>query len=291
LRRSSAASATARSADRKSGLSLSPEQLFVIGAVSQYAGAVIAVNLFDEASAASIGWFRVIGAVLVLAPLTARGWRGWSRADYASAALFGSMTAGMNISFYIALDHLPLGNSVAIEFIGPISVAALRTRNRRNAMALGLAIAGVIVLSGTEVGDDAVGLVFIFLAAALWAGYIVFGSKVARQDRGLSGLSLGLLFGVLATAPIGLVDASSVVSDGSVLATALFVGVLSSAIPYSLDQIVLRRVSVRRFALLQALLPVVATLMGAIVLDQRPSAIALVGIALVVTAVIVQEKN
>src|SRR5262245_19205519 len=92
-------SSTERSAGE--GLRLSPEQIFVLGAVSQYAGAVIAVNLFDDAAAATIGWFRVISAALVLAPFTMRGWRGWSRADYRTAAIFGSMTAGMNISFYI----------------------------------------------------------------------------------------------------------------------------------------------------------------------------------------------
>jgi inner membrane transporter RhtA len=149
----------------------------------------------------------------------------------------------------------------------------------------------VLLLSGTEVGDDAVGLAFIFLAATLWAGYIVFGSHVAHQDRGLAGLSLGLLFGVLTTAPFGLPDASSVLGDRAVLAACLFVGVLSSAVPYSLDQLVLRRVTVRRFALLQALLPVVATLMGMIVLDQRPGTLAGAGIALVVTAVVVQDRT
>ncbi len=263
----------------------------MLGAISQYGGAVIAYNLFDDASAATIGWFRVIGAVLVLAPFTFRRWRGWSRRDYLVTAVFGAMTAGMNISFYIAIDHLPLGNSVAIEFIGPISIAAIRTRNRRNAMALGLATLGVVLLSGTELGDDPFGLLFIFIAAALWAGYIVFGSRVARQDRGLAGLSLGLLAGVLLTSPLGLPDAGSVLDNSNVVLATLLIGLLSTAIPYAIDQGVLRRITVRRFALLQALLPVTATVMGAIALDQRPTAIAIAGIGLVVIGVAAQDQS
>jgi inner membrane transporter RhtA len=227
--------------------------------------------------------------VLVLAPFTFRRWGGWSRRDYRNVAVFGAITAGMNMSFYVAIDHLPLGNGVAIEFIGPITVAALRTRSRRNALSLALATSGVIALSGTAIGDDAFGLIFIFLAAALWAGYIVYGAHVARQDRGVAGLSLGLVFGFVLTAPIGALDAGAVLGDSRVLVTALFVGVVSSAIPYTIDQHVLRRITVRRFAVLQALLPVVATVMAAIALDQRPSAVAAVGIALVVTAVAVQD--
>jgi inner membrane transporter RhtA len=270
---------------------LSPEQLFVLGAVAQYAGASIAVNLFDDASAVTIGWFRVLGAVLVLAPFTANRWWGWSRHDYGVAALFGVATAGMNICFYVAIDHLPLGNSVAIEFIGPISVAAIRTRNRRNALALSLAVAGVGLLSGTELGHDTIGVIFILLAAALWAGYIVFGARVARQDRGLAGLSFGLLAGWIATAPFGVGDVDKVLQNRPVLFAALFVGLLSNAIPYAIDQHVLRRVSTRRFALLQALLPVVAAVTGAVVLEQRPTPIAIAGILLVVGGVALQDRT
>ena len=123
---------------------LSPEALFVLGAVSQYCGASIAHTLFDDAPAAAIGWLRVLGAVAVLLPLSIRRWRGWPRRDYAVAALFGCITVGMNLTFYVAIDHLPLGSGVAIEFIGPISVAAAMTRTRRNAGALILAAGGEI---------------------------------------------------------------------------------------------------------------------------------------------------
>ena len=270
---------------------MSPEPLFLLGAVSQYCGASIAHTLFDEAPAAAVGWLRVLGAVIVLAPLSARRWRGWPARDYGVAALFGCITVGMNLTFYVAIDHLPLGSGVAIEFIGPITVAAIATRTRRNAGAVVLAASGVLLLSGTEIGDDAIGLVFIFLAAALWAGYIVLGARLARRVRGTSALALGLAVGLVLSSPFGLVHADELFGSPHVLLLGLAVGVLSSAIPYGIDQTVLRSISVRRFAVLQALLPVVATIIGFIALDQRPSLIEYCGIVLVVAGVAAQDRS
>ncbi len=197
----------------------------------------------------------------------------------------------MNLSFYVAISHLPLGNGVAIEFIGPITVAAATTRTRRNAVALTCAVAGVALLSGTEIDHDAVGLGFILLAAALWAGYIVVGARVARQSRGTAGLALGLAVGLAVTAPWGLPGFERVVGHPAVLLGALGVGVMSSAIPYGIDQVVLRRIPLGRFALLQALLPVVATVMGVVVLGQGLSTTAAVGIVAVVAGVATRDRS
>jgi inner membrane transporter RhtA len=213
------------------------------------------------------------------------------RSDYLVAALFGCITVAMNLTFYVAIDHLPLGSGVAIEFIGPISVAAVATRTRRNAGAVVLATAGVVLLSGTEVGSSAVGLVFILVAAVLWAGYIVLGGRIARRAHGLGGLSFGLLVGLILSSPVGLVDVGKVVRSPAVLFGGLLVGLLSSAIPYGIDQTVLRTISVRRFAVLQALLPVVATLIGYVALGQHPSALEAVGIFLVVGGVAAQDRS
>jgi inner membrane transporter RhtA len=149
----------------------------------------------------------------------------------------------------------------------------------------------VVLLSGTEISDNTTGLIFIFIAAALWAGYIVLGGRMARRAHGLSGLAFGMAVGLVLSAPIGLLDIGPALRSPSVLLTGLAVGLLSSAIPYGIDQTVLRRISVRRFALLQALLPVVATVIGFIALDQRPSALEIVGIALVVSGVAAQDRS
>ena len=271
-----------------------PEALFVVSAVGQYCGAVIAVRLFDDLAPASVAWFRVIGAALVLIavsiPTLRHGGR-WTRDEITAVCLFGISTALMNLFFYLAIEHLDLGKGVAIEFIGPITVAALRTRTSRNAIALVFAVLGVLILSGIELGNEPVGLFFIFLASAMWAAYIVIGAKVARFDRGVSGLGVGLLIGAIFIAPFGAPTSGAAFSAPWILATCFLVGILSNAIGYGIDQYTLRRIPVRRFSILLALLPVTATIFGLVFLDQVPSITDLIGISFVLAGVIVQQRD
>ena len=271
-----------------------PEALFIVSAIGQYCGAVIAVRLFDDLAPASVAWFRVIGAALVLIavsiPTLRRGGR-WTRDEITAVCLFGISTALMNLFFYIAIEHLDLGKGVAIEFIGPITVAALRTRTSRNAIALVFAVLGVVILSGIELGNEPVGLFFIFLASAMWAAYIVIGAKVARFDRGVSGLGVGLLIGAIFIAPFGAPTSGPAFGAPWILATCFLVGILSNAIGYGIDQYTLRRIPVRRFSILLALLPVTATIFGLVFLDQVPSITDLIGISFVLAGVIVQQRD
>ncbi|MEO5975061.1 MAG: EamA family transporter [Ilumatobacteraceae bacterium] len=252
------------------------------------------MQLFDDAPPASIAWFRVIGAALVLmcfsAPRLIRGDR-WTRDELIAAAIFGIAVAFMNLTFYLAIDRLDLGKGVAIEFIGPICVAAWQTRTKRNAVALLFATFGVVVLSGIELSDQPLGLLFIFLASAMWAAYIVIGAKVARLDRGVSGLGVGLLFGALVIAPFGVRGSMKILTTPWLLGACLVVGIFSNAIGYGIEQSILRRIPVRRFSVLLALLPVTAVVFGFFFLNQRPSLIDLGGIALVLTGVVVQQRD
>ena len=268
-----------------------PEALFVLSAVAQYIGAVIAVLLFDQVEPQTVAWFRIIGASIALL-VVSRGWRsGWTRAQLVSVAVFGITTALMNICFYLAIDRIDLGKGVTIEFIGPITVAAIATRSIRNGVALAFAIVGVVVLGGVEIADNLDGLFFILLASGLWAGYIVLGSRVAQVDRGVAGLGLGLCIGAIVTTPIGAPWSGPVWLSPTLLAACLLVGVFSNAIGYGIDQFTMRRIPIRRFSLLLALLPVTASAIGWIVLGQQPSALDVVGITLVLVGVAVQERD
>ena len=268
-----------------------PEALFVLSAVAQYIGAVIAVLLFDQVEPQTVAWFRIIGASIALL-VVSRGWRsGWTRAQLVSVAVFGITTALMNICFYLAIDRIDLGKGVTIEFIGPITVAAIATRSIRNGVALAFAIVGVVVLGGVEIADNLDGLFFILLASGLWAGYIVLGSRVAQVDRGVAGLGLGLCIGAIVTTPIGAPWSGPVWLSPTLLAACLLVGVFSNAIGYGIDQFTMRRIPIRRFSLLLALLPVTASAIGWIVLGQQPSALDIVGITLVLVGVAVQERD
>ena len=265
--------------------------MFVLSAVAQYAGAAIAVVLFDEVEPQTVAWFRVIGATIALLAVS-RGWRhGWTRDQLVAAGVFGIATALMNTFFYLGIDRVDLGKAVTIEFIGPIAVAAVATRSIRNAVALLFAIAGVVVLGGGEIDDNALGLFFILLASAMWAAYIVMGSRVAQLDRGVAGLGIGLAIGALAITPLGAPWSGPVWVSPTLLALCLLVGVFSNAIGYGIDQFTMRRIPIRRFSLLLALLPVTASFIGWVALDQRPSGIEALGIALVLIGVAVQERE
>ena len=254
-------------------------------------GAVIAVGLFDEVVPQTVAWFRVIGAAAALV-LVSKAWRQrWTRPELGAAALFGIATALMNTFFYLAIDRIDLGKAVTIEFIGPITVAAVATRSLRNAVALLFAVAGVVVLGGGEIEGNAVGLLFIGLASAMWAAYIVIGSRVARLDRGVAGLGIGLAIGAVAIAPLGAPWSGEVWTSPRLLVLCLAVGVFSNAIGYGIDQFTMRRIPIRRFSLLLALLPVTAAFIGWLVLDQRPSGVEMIGIALVLVGVMVQERE
>lgn len=267
------------------------EALFVVSAVSQYIGAAIAVELFDEVAPRTVAWLRVLGAALALLAVSPGFHRGWTLRTLAGAAIFGMATALMNLFFYLAIDRLALGSSVAIEFIGPIAVAAAMTRTRRNAIAVAVAGVGVLTLGGLELGDNTVGLVFVLLASAMWALYIVVGSRVANVGSGVAGLAVGLAIGTVVLTPIGAPGSGHVWTSAGLLVLCLLTGVFSNAIGYGIDQFVLRRIPVRRFSVLLATLPVTAVAVGWIALDQRPGPAEWLGIALILGAIALQERE
>lgn len=270
---------------------ISPEALFVLSGVSQYTGAVIAISLFDHLPAGTVAWFRALGAAVILMSFTWNSQRNWTRRELKIAALFGTVTALMNLSFYFAIERIDLGKSVVIEFIGPIAVAAAFTRSRRNLFALVLAVIGVLVLSGVEIDNEPLGLLFIFGASAMWAAYILIGRNVASLDRGAGGLAVAMFVGAIVLTPFGAPGSGPAWTTPGWLLAGLSVGLLSNVVGYGIDQNVLRRVPVRRFAVLLALLPVTAMLVGFIALDQRPSSIDLIGAALVIAGVMTQERE
>ena len=265
--------------------SVAPEPLFMVGAVSQYLGAAVAVHLFDEMAPAGVSLVRVLGAAVMIIVLRRSWQRRWQANDLAWAAAFGTALAAMNLSIYLAIDELPLGNAVAIEFTGPILVAAVGTRTLRSGAALLLAAGGVVVLAGVEADGTMRGVGFALLAGMFWAGYIVLGHRVARGPAAVDGLGLGMLAGAAAISGFGATEVGSALDSPVVLLLALATGLLSNVIPYWIDQLVMRRITQHRFALLQAMLPATAVLVGLAVLLQVPSTRELFGIALVIAAI------
>jgi inner membrane transporter RhtA len=295
---------------------------FVVGAISQYLGAALAVDLFDRLPPAAVAWLRVGFSAAVLwlwrarsflpgasartartaqtptartaqtptaRPPTARTARSTRYQAGWAVVVFGAALAGMNLCFYLAVERLPLGTAVAIEFSGPIAVAALGVHRGRNLAALAAAAIGVLLLADVRWQASASGVVAALGAAALWAVYIVAGGRVALRFSGLEGLTWALLVGAVAIAPFGVAGLAAGAPTIAVVAGCALVGVLSNVVPYSLDQLVLPRLAPSQFALLLSLLPATAALVGFLLLGQRPTATEAVGMAFVVVAVVLRS--
>ena len=270
---------------------VAPEALFALGAISQYLGAAIAVGLFDSIEPAGVAWYRVMGAGLIIVAWRRPWERRWTRVEVGWAAAFGTVLAFMNLAFYLALDDLPLGNAVAIEFLGPIAVAVVGSRTWRAWGALLLAVGGVVLLAEVQPEGSARGVLFALLAGACWAGYIVLGHRVARSGSAVDGLGVGMLIGAGAITFAAWPHLGDALQPPTLLVLALTTGLLSNAVPYAIDQVVLQRIDQYRFALLQAILPASATLIGLIALSQVPTPAEIVGIGLVVAGLVVRGRD
>jgi len=264
--------------------------LFVLGGVSMYLGAAVAVLLFDELSPAAVAWLRLVGAAALLLAWRRPGRAAWRGRRLLLAVGFGLATALMNLAFYEAIARMPMGTAVAIEFCGPVAVAALGSRGRRDVGALALAVLGVLLIADVQWSGSPAGVLFALTAATLWAGYIVLGKRVARGGTGLDDLAVGMAAGAVLLSPLAL-GAGPALSSPRLLLLAVGVGVASSVVPYVLDQVVLRRVGRARFALLLAILPATAPIVGLIMLRQVPRPLEALGILAVVAAVLLRSRE
>lgn len=268
--------------------------LFVVSGLTLYLGAALAVGLFEQLAAPAVAWLRLAVAAVVLL-VWRRPWRQrWSREALRAVALFGVTLGLMNIAFYVAIDHLPLGTAVAIEFAGPVAVAAVTGRGWRERLGIVLAAVGVVLLAGVTVLEGGtevwLGLAAIAVAAVAWAGYIVLGRRVATTADGVTGLALAMVVGAVVFAPVLAPLSTPVLGSGELALAVLGVALLSSVVPYAIEQVVLRRVRPAVFAILLALLPASAAVVGAVVLRQWPHPVDLVGLALVSGAIALTSR-
>jgi inner membrane transporter RhtA len=270
--------------------------LFITSGLTQYVGAAVAIGFFGMMPAASVAWWRIAASALVLL-VWRRPWRQrWTSSTLRAAILFGVVLTTMNIAFYIALAHLPLGTSVAMEFLGPVGVAAVSGHGWRDRLGIVLAAAGVVALTGVTLsggtgGGVVIGLVAIFATAVFWAGYILLGRRVAHSGDGVNSLAVGMTAGAIVYCPLAIGATVVVVGDIRHILAFLVIGTASSVIPYGLEQQVMRRVTAARFAIMLALLPLSATLVGAVVLGQIPGVIDILGMLAICAAIVLSARN
>ena len=268
---------------------LRPELFFVGSAIFHYLGPAFAVLLFVRVDPLGVAWLRILSAGIVLA-LWRRPWRAWAAAhsvERRTVLAWAAVLALMNASFYLAIDRLPLGTVAAIEFAGPILLAAIALRSVRNLAALALAVAGVAALADVSLRGSPTGFAFAVVNMALFVGYIVIAHRVSRHEHlaGIDGLAVAMVVAAALAVPIGIVGAAPAFADPVALGAAIGVGITSSVIPYVLDQLAMRRLARSTYALMVALLPATATVIGVLVLTQIPTITEIIGVVLVVAAV------
>jgi len=265
---------------------LPPEMLVLAGIGSVQFGAAFANELFDDAGPGGVVFLRLLLSAVILLAVARPSVRGRSRADWTAVVLFGLVLGAMNWSFYEALNRLPLGVAVTIEFTGPLAVAVAGSRRLLDGLWVLFAAAGVVLLAlrGGHHGIHASGVVLALVAATCWALYILLSQRVGRTFAQLDGLAIALGIGTLVVLPAGLVQGGDALLRPHVLAGGLGVALLSSLIPYSLELMALRRLTAYRFGLLMSLEPAVAALAGVIVLGQSLTAVLGIALVLVLTA-------
>jgi inner membrane transporter RhtA len=280
---------------------LPPQSYFLVSAVFHYLGPSLAVLLFARLDVLGVAWLRVASAAAVFA-LWRRPWRLIGRlgaGERWNLIALGVVLAVMNSVFYLAVDRLPLSTVGAIEFLGTVILAAAGTRTWRNAGALALTTAGVVTITAIRIAGQPLGFVFAFANCALFMLYIVLGHRIANAGgRGAAGTgrpaNIDRLAGAMAIAavtatPWGLAGALPAFRHPVLLLAGAGVGVCSSVIPYVADQLAMARLPRATFSLMLALLPVFATIIGAIVLRQVPTVQDAAGITLVVLGVAVHQ--
>jgi inner membrane transporter RhtA len=271
-----------------------PHLYFVVSAIFHYLGPAFAVLLFARVEVLGVAWLRIASAALVFA-LWRRPWRAFAKLDLSGRRLllaWGAVLALMNACFYVAIDRLPLGTVAAIEFLPVIVLAALGARSFRNVAALVLAVPGVYLLTGVQHEGEPLGVALAFANAVLFAAYIVLAHRVARHGAvsGIDGLAASMLIAAVVVTPIGGWEVLPALTDPVALLAGVGVGLCSSVIPYVSDQLAMRRLPRATYALMVALLPATATVIGIAVLAQIPSLVEVAGVALVIAGVAIHRQ-
>ena len=261
-----------------------PVLLVLIAIASVQLGSSMAKDLYSTAGPLTVAWLRLGGAALVLGLVTRPRLSGHARADWLWVILYGLAMSGMNVTFYLAIERIPIGMAVTLEFLGPLGVSVAGSRRARDLLWVGLAAAGVALL-GFSPGDlDPIGVIWALVAGSLWAAYILLARPTGRAWPGVSGVAVAFMVGFLAVTP--LVIAFNALPPGNVRlwAIGLAIGLLSSAIPYGLEMIALRRIEPRVFGILMSLEPAAAALFALVLLGEQLRLVEIIAMACVVAA-------
>ncbi|PYB69387.1 threonine/homoserine exporter RhtA [Pseudomonas sp. LB-090624] len=265
---------------------LFPIGLLLIAMASIQSGASLAKTMFPIVGAQGTTTLRLIFASIIML-LILRPWRvSLTASTLRNVVIYGMALGGMNFLFYMALQTVPIGIAVALEFTGPLAVAIFSSRRAIDFLWIGLAIAGLVMLlpAGHDGQSlDPVGATYALGAGVCWALYILFGQR-AGAEHGIQSAALGVVVAALFVAPIGIAHAGSALLTPAVIPMALAVAVLSTALPYSLEMVALTRIPARTFGTLMSIEPAFGALSGLLFLGEVLTVTQWLAILAIITA-------
>lgn len=265
--------------------------LAVAAMLSVQVSSALSVRLFDVVGTAGTAWLRLTAGALIFLAINRPPLLGVSWHDLRITLVLGIASGGITMLFLAAIERLPLGTAVAIEFLGPLTVAVVRAHDRRLLVWPALALLGVVLMTEPWHGSvDLLGVALAALAAAGWGTYIVLTQQVGDRFEGLRGLSITIPVAALTAAAFGIPQAAGNVTWG-VVAFAFLLALLLPVLPMSFELLALRRLTTAAFGTLMALEPSFGLLMGLLLLGQIPAPLQVVGVALVVAAGVGAERR
>jgi inner membrane transporter RhtA len=250
-------------------------------------GASLAKQLFPIVGPGGTIALRVGLSALILL-LIFRPWQlRLSLSQWRSMVIYGASLGGMQLMFYFAIERIPLGIGVALEFSGPLLIAFLSSKRKKDLIWVALAILGIVFLLPDLTGVDAldpIGVALALAAGGCWAAYIWFGQRAGSVGSGGATVAIGMTIAALFAFPIGVVLSEASIFTWSILPMALSVAILSSAVPYCLEMAALKRLSTQHFSVLMSLEPAIAALAGLIILQEQLSLTQWAAITMIITA-------
>jgi inner membrane transporter RhtA len=268
-----------------------PWGLAVAAMLSVQLGSALSVNLISSVGPAGTAWLRLSMGALIFLLLARPPLRSIRRHDVPALLGLGVVTGLMTLAFLSAIERIPLGTAVSIEFLGPLTVAAVRSHSARALIWPAMALTGVVLLTEPWQGDmDLVGISFAALGGIGWGSYILLTQRIGDRFSGVSSLSITVTIAAATAAIVGIPQASGHLTIG-VVATAAGLAVLLPVLPFALEMLAMRHMTPTAFGTLMALEPAMGVLLGLIVLRQTPSLVQIAGILLVVLAGAAAQQN
>lgn len=262
-----------------------PWLMTILAILSVQLSSTLSVSVIDRVGAAGTAWLRMLCGAAILWVIARPRLRSLTRADLPQLFILGTATGFMTMLFLGAIHRIPLGTAVAIEFLGPLTVAAATSGNKKRLMLPVLALAGVVLLTQPWRGHiDPLGLALALGAGTGWGLYTFYTQRVGDRFSGISGLTLTVSIAALATAPVGLPQVLRGEFSLPLLGLAAFIALIAPVVAFALEMNALRRMTHTAFGTLLSLEPAFAMLFGMVLLHQSPGTWQLVGIVLVVVA-------